>query len=203
MQAFAMDAAAVLHLDELARHIPHLDDGLLYFSVVLGLLCCFFGWRLRRLWFAAVCLVFGCFVGSELFSREILEINLALGAALLAAVLFVFTHRLVAPELAFCILFYLLTVTLGLPISTAIFPCLALAIAAVFFGRWVVTAATAVFGAFSVANLLPRLPLFSKMKLPFLSLLTPEHREYFITLAILALLGFLCQCRFGSRDSLA
>lgn len=203
MQAFAMDAAAVLHLDALTRHIPHLDDGLLYFSIVLGLLCCFFGWRLRRLWFAAVCLVFGCFVGSELFSREILEINLAVGAALLAAVLFVFTHRLVAPELAFCISFCLLTVTLELPISTAIFPCLALAIAAVFFGRWIVTAETAVFGACSVVNLLPRLPLFSKLKLSFLPLLTRDHREYFITIAILALLGFLCQCRFGSRDSLA
>ncbi len=203
MQAFAMDAAAVLHLDELARHIPYLDDGLLYFSIVMGLLCCFFGWRLRRLWFSAVCLVFGCFVGSELFSREILEINLAVGAALLAAVLFVFTHRLVAPELAFCLSYCLLTVTLELPISTAIFPCLALAIAAVFFGRWVVTGATAVFGACLVVDLLPRLPLWSNRKLPFLSLLTPEHREYFIALAVLALLGFLCQCRFGSRDSLA
>lgn len=203
MQAFAMDAAAVLHLDELARHIPYLDDGLLYLSIVMGLLCCFFGWRLRRLWFSAVCLVFGCFVGSELFSREILEINLAVGAALLAAVLFVFTHRLVAPELTFCLSYCMLTATLELPISTAIFPCLALAIAAVFFGRWVVTGTTAVFGACLAVNLFPKIPLFSKMKLPFLSLLTPEHREYFIALAVLALLGFLCQCRFGSRDSLA
>ena len=202
MQVFAMDAAAVLRLDVLARHIPHLDDGLLYFSFILGLLSCFLGWRLRKLWFAAVCLVFGCFVGSVLFSQEILEINPAVGAALLSAVLFVFTHRLVAPELSFCVPFYLLTVMLELPASTVIFPCLVLAIASVFFDRWVVAAVTSVFGAFSTVKLLPRLPLFSKMNFPLLSLLTPEHREYFITLAILALLGFLCQCRFGSRNSL-
>lgn len=202
MQEFAASAAALLRLDILEQHIPNSEALLLYCSGALGLLCCFFGWKLRKLWFTAVCLLFGCFVGNLLYSRELIEINLAVGISLLAAVLFLFTRRLAAPELTFCIAFYLLTVPLEIPVSAAVLPCLALAIAALFLGRWVVTASTAVFGAFAVVNLLPRLPVLQQMKGPFLSLLTPAHREYFIALGILALLGFLCQFGFGSSDPL-
>lgn len=202
MQEFAASAAALLHLDMLKQHIPNCEALLLYFSGVLGLLCCFFGWRLRKLWFSVVCLLFGCFVGNLLYSRELIEINLAVGISLLAAVLFLFTRRLTASELSFCIAFFLLTVPLEMPVSAAILPCLALAIAALFLGQWIVAASTAVFGAFAVVNLLPRLPVLQQMNPAFLSLLTPANREYFAALGILALLGFLCQLCFHGSDPL-
>lgn len=197
-----MNAIHALRLDTLEQFIPDLGIWLLYFCAALGLLCCFFGWKLRNLWFAVVCLVFGFFVGNNLYSNGIFEINLSVGVGLLCAMLFVLTYRLASPELAFCIAFYLLVVRRGMSIPMAVIPCLALVVAALFLGRWVVTVATAVFGAYVVVNLLPSLPLPSVIKLPFLSLLTPEHREYFIALGILALLGFLCQFGFGSGDPL-
>ncbi|MGM9603859.1 MAG: hypothetical protein ACI3XG_02220 [Faecousia sp.] len=202
MQEFAMNAVNALHLNALEQYVPDLGIWMLYFCAVLGLLCCFFGWKLRNLWFAAVCLVFGCFVGNYLYSQGIFEINLSVVVGLLAAMLFVLTYRLVSPELAFCIAFYLLVVRRGMSIPMAMIPCLALVVAALFLGRWIVTVTTAVFGAFAVVNLAPKLPLLSEMKLPFLSLLTPEHREYFFALGLLALLGFLCQFGFGSSDPL-
>lgn len=202
MQEFAMNAVQALHLDALEQYVPDLGIWIMYFCAVLGLLGCFFGWKLRNLWFAVVCLVFGFLVGNYLYSNGIFEIDLSVGVGLLCAMLCVLTYRLASPELAFCVAFYLLVVRRGLSIPAAILPCLVLAAAALFLGRWVVTVSTAVFGAFTVVNLLPKLPPLSHMKLPFLSLLTPEHREYFLALGILALLGFLCQFGFGSGDPL-
>ena len=64
MQEFASNAAAALHLTELNQYIPHLDLWLMGLLAVLGLLCCFFGYKLHKLWFAGVCLVFGCLAGT-------------------------------------------------------------------------------------------------------------------------------------------
>ena len=106
MQEFAVNAVTALHLNELAQYVPNLNVWLLYLFAGLGLLCCFFGYRLRNLWFAAVCLVFGCIVGSVLYSYEILDINFSIACGLMTAALFVFTYRLAAPEIGFCIAFF-------------------------------------------------------------------------------------------------
>lgn len=199
MQEFAINAVYALHLNELEQYIPHLGVLLLYLSAVLSLLCCFFGYKLRKLWFAGVCLVFGCLVGNYLYSHGILDINFSIATGLFAAALFVFTYRLSSPELAFCICFYLLAVRRGMAISTALIPGVVLAVVAFFLGRWVITVATSVFGAYAVVNLLPRLPVLSKAELSFL---TPGQREYYLALGLLALLGFLVQFGFGSSDPL-
>ena len=199
MQEFAINAVYALHLNELEQYIPHLGVLLLYLSAVLSLLCCFFGYKLRKLWFAGVCLVFGCLVGNYLYSHGILDINFSIATGLFAAALFVFTYRLSSPELAFCICFYLLAVRRGMAISTALIPSVVLAVVAFFLGRWVITVATSVFGAYAVVNLLPRLPVLSKAELSFL---TPGQREYYLALGLLALLGFLVQFGFGSNDPL-
>lgn len=199
MQEFAINAVYALHLNELEQYIPHLGVLLLYLSAVLSLLCCFFGYKLRKLWFAGVCLVFGCLVGNYLYSRGILDINFSIATGLFAAALFVFTYRLSSPELAFCICFYLLAVRRGMAVSTALIPSVVLAVVAFFLGRWVITVATSVFGAYAVVNLLPRLPVLSKAELSFL---TPGQREYYLALGLLALLGFLVQFGFGSNDPL-
>lgn len=199
MQEFAINAVYALHLNELEQYIPHLGVLLLYLSAVLSLLCCFFGYKLRKLWFAGVCLVFGCLVGNYLYSHGILDINFSIATGLFAAALFVFTYRLSSPELAFCICFYLLAVRRGMAVSTALIPSMVLAVVAFFLGRWVVTVATAVFGAYAVVNLLPRLPVLSKAELSFLA---PGQREYYLALGLLALLGFLVQFGFGSSDPL-
>ena len=199
MQEFAINAVYALHLNELEQYIPHLGVLLLYLSAVLSLLCCFLGYKLRKLWFAGVCLVFGCLVGNYLYSHGILDINFSIATGLFAAALFVFTYRLSSPELAFCICFYLLAVRRGMAISTALIPSVVLAVVAFFLGRWVITVATSVFGAYAVVNLLPRLPVLSKAELSFL---TPGQREYYLALGLLALLGFLVQFGFGSSDPL-
>lgn len=199
MQEFAINAVYALHLNELEQYIPHLGVLLLYLSAVLSLLCCFFGYKLRKLWFAGVCLVFGCLVGNYLYSHGILDINFSIATGLFAAALFVFTYRLSSPELAFCICFYLLAVRRGMAISTALIPSVVLAVVAFFLGRWVITVATSVFGAYAVVNLLPRLPVLSKAELSFL---TPGQRKYYLALGLLALLGFLVQFGFGSNDPL-
>lgn len=199
MQEFAINAVYALHLNELEQYIPHLGVLLLYLSAVLSLLCCFFGYKLRKLWFAGVCLVFGCLVGNYLYSRGILDINFSIATGLFAAALFVFTYRLSSPELAFCICFYLLAVRRGMAVSTALIPSVVLAVVAFFLGRWVITVATSVFGAYAVVILLPRLPVLSKAELSFL---TPGQREYYLALGLLALLGFLVQFGFGSNDPL-
>ncbi len=199
MQEFAINAVYALHLNELEQYIPHLGVLLLYLSAVLSLLCCFLGYKLRKLWFAGVCLVFGCLVGNYLYSHGILDINFSIATGLFAAALFVFTYRLSSPELAFCICFYLLAVRRGMAISTALIPSVVLAVVAFFLGRWVITVATSVFGAYAVVNLLPRLPVLSKAELSFL---TPGQREYYLALGLLALLGFLVQFGFGSNDPL-
>ena len=199
MQEFAINAVYALHLNELEQYIPHLGVLLLYLSAVLSLLCCFFGYKLRKLWFAGVCLVFGCLVGNYLYSHGILDINFSIATGLFAAALFVFTYRLSSPELAFCICFYLLAVRRGMAVSTALIPSVVLAVVAFFLGRWVITVATSVFGAYAVVILLPRLPVLSKAELSFL---TPGQREYYLALGLLALLGFLVQFGFGSNDPL-
>lgn len=202
MQEFAVKTVVALHLDELTQYVPELGDWLIYLSAGLGLLCCFFGYKLRNLWFAAVCLVFGCIVGSNLYAHEILDINFSVAVGLMAACVFVFSYRLAAPEIAFCIAYYLLVMGYGMRIETALIPCAILSIAAFFLDRWVLTLSTAAFGAFSVVNLLPILPLPEGWKHPYLSLLTPEHPTYFIALGVLALIGFLIQFGFGTANPL-
>ena len=177
MQEFAVNAVTALHLNELAQYVPNLNVWLLYLFAGLGLLCCFFGYKLRNLWFAAVCLVFGCIVGSGLYSYEILDINFSIACGLMTAALFVFTYRLAAPEIGFCIAFFFLVKQYGMSITTALIPCGILAVASIFLARWVLTLSTAVFGAFTVVNLLPKLTLPKNWKLPFLSMLTPAHPE--------------------------
>lgn len=202
MEEFITKAVFALHLNELERYVPNLESWLMYLAAVLGLLCCFFGYRLRKLWFAAVCLVFGSLVGNFLYSHQILDINFSIAAGLVAATLFVFTYRFASSELAFCVAYYFLVVRWNMPVPTALIPCVALVILAMFLGRWVVTVTTAVFGAFAVVNLLPRIPLPAGLELPFLTLLTPAHREFFFAVGILALLGFLAQFGFGTDDPL-
>lgn len=196
MQEFAANAATALHLNRLIQDVPNLSTWLLYLLAVLGLLCCFFGYKLRNLWFAAVCLVFGCLIGSYLYSHEILDIHFSVGAGLLAATLFVLTHRLAAPEIGFSIALFLLVRWLGMDLPTAILPSILLGVIAFFLGRWVVTLTTAIFGAFAVVNLMPQLPL----ALPLLS--QSVQQASFFAIGILGLLGFLVQFGFGSSDPL-
>lgn len=198
MQEFAANAVTALHLNELTQYVPNLRVWLLALSAVLGLLCCFFGYKLYKLWFAAVCLVFGCLVGNYLFSQGILDINFSIAAGLLAATLFVFTYRLAAPEIGFSIALFLLVRWIGLELSIAIIPSILLAVIAIFLGRWVITISTALFGAYALVNLAPSLPL----KLPFLSSLVSDHRLYFLAIGFLAMLGFLAQFGFGSSSPL-
>ena len=200
MQEFASNAAAALHLTELNQYIPHLDLWLMGLLAVLGLLCCFFGYKLHKLWFAGGCLVFGCLAGCYLFSQGILDINFSIAAGLLAGCLFVFTYKLAAPEIGFSILLFLLIRMAGMGLTAALVPSAVLAVIAFFLPRWVLTLTTAVFGAYSLVTLLPRFPL--EDRLPVLSLLNPAHREYFLVLGGLALLGFLVQFGFGSADPL-
>lgn len=200
MQEFASNAAAALHLTELNQYIPNLNIWLMGLLAVLGLLCCFFGYKLHKVWFAAVCLLFGCLTGSYLFSHGILDINFSISAGLFAGCLFVFTYKLAAPEIGFSIALFLLIRMAGMGLTTALIPSIALAVVAFFLPRWVLTLTTALFGAYSLVTLLPRFPL--EGKLPFLSLLSPAHREYFLVLGGLALLGFLIQFGFGSTDPL-
>ena len=106
MQEFAANAMTALHLNELTTYVPNLSIWLMYLLAVLGLLCCFFGYKLRNLWFAAVCLLFGCVVGNYLFSKGILDINFSIAAGLLAAALFVFTYRLAPGSARRCICWF-------------------------------------------------------------------------------------------------
>ena len=200
MREFAVNTVIALHLNELAWYILNLNDWLIILSLGLGLLCCFFGYKLRNLWFAAVCLVFGCIVGNSLYSYEILDIHFSIAAGLLAASLFVFTYRLAASEIGFCVAYDLLVISYGLGVDKALIPCGILAVAAIFFDRWVITLSTAVFGAYSVVKLLPVLPLPKSWGFPFLSALTQP--AYFIVLGILALIGFFIQFGFGTADPL-
>lgn len=198
MQEFAANAVTALHLNELTEYVPNLRLWLLSLSGVLGLLCCFFGYKLHKLWFAAVCLVFGCLVGNYLFSQGILDINFSIAAGLLAATLFVFTYRLAAPEIGFSISQFLLVQWFGLELSTAIIPSILLAATALFLDRWIITISTALFGAYALVSLAPSLPL----KWSFLSNPAPDDPVYYLSIGILAALGFLAQCSFGSRDPL-
>ena len=202
MQEFAANAMTALHLNELTTYVPNLSIWLMYLLAVLGLLCCFFGYKLRNLWFAAVCLLFGCVVGNYLFSKGILDINFSITAGLLAAALFVFTYRLAPAEIGFCAALYLLVRWVGLELPPAILPAILVAVLAIFLDRWVITLSTAVLGSCALVNLLPRLTLPSGEALPFLSKMASTHQEYFLVLGILAVLGFLAQFGFGSSDPL-
>ena len=51
-------------------------------------------------------------------------------------------------------------------------------------------------------KLLPMLPLPKNWSLPFLSALTRPNPAYFITLGLLALIGFLIQFGFDTADPL-
>lgn len=203
---FANKTLNALHITEFTDKIPNLDIWLLVIGAFFSLLCCIQGYRLRNLWFAGICVIFGCLVGSWIESKGFLDLNWTIVAALFATVLFVFSYRLSIPELAFVISFYMLVVQMKLPILTALIPCILLVAAVMFLQRWITTILTAVFGAWALLACLSGLSEPVTGLLPasarLFSALEAKESAYFIILTALSVFGFLFQAGLFGNDPL-
>lgn len=102
--------------------VPDLNEVLaaasVYLSIALALLTCFFGFRLRRLWYSLLVFALGALLGfavSKLFLPEKLWLCLliGLGVGLLAAGFTFRIYKAVVFVLAFCCVFALVGEVLG------------------------------------------------------------------------------------------
>lgn len=200
IQAFFTEAMSALHITEFTGRIPNLNTWLLGIGAFGALLCCFFGYRLRNLWFAGVCGIMGCIVGTWLYSTGRLDINFSTALALLAGTLFVFTYKLSPATLTFTLVFPLLIYRFQLSVTTALILGGLLSIAAMFLPRWILTCLTAFLGSWALLNLLAALGL--NWLLPATAFLQANRIAYLLCLSGLTLLGFLCQAELWGNQPL-
>ena len=138
----------------------------IYVSIAGALLTCFFGFRLRRLWYSLLVFALGALLGfavSRLFLPEKLWICLLIGLAvgLLAAGFTFRIYKAVVFVLAFGCVFSLVGEVLGdlYPVAAVIAAVVLGVIAGVLaarFHRWVIILVTGVSGGWRAASLLGR-----------------------------------------------
>ena len=138
----------------------------IYVSIVLALLPCFFGFRLRRLWYALLGFAVGALLGyavSRLFVPEKLWLCLliGLGVGLLAAGFTFRIYKAVVFVLAFCCVFALVGEVLGdvqpvIAVICAVVLGILAGILAARFQYYVIVIVTAVTGGWRAASGLRR-----------------------------------------------
>ena len=138
----------------------------IYVSIVLALLTCFFGFRLRRLWYALLVFAVGALLGyavSRLFVPEKLWLCLliGLGVGLLAAGFTFRIYKAVVFVLAFCCVFALVGEVLGdvqpvIAVICAVVLGILAGILAARFQYYVIVIVTAVTGGWRAASGLRR-----------------------------------------------